>query len=203
MTLGSRIARVLRVSLGNIMLKKKLVAFFATLGILAVGAFAAPTAAFAETDDEYVPYVLPAAVTIENPVIGPCDTSTIVFGTGYWLAGETVEVTATGLRVSGASFTPNVQASADGSLTATFLPPVDGEGVYDITFTSATQSYTAPITVSHGLDTASSCDHDPGVDRTLALTGGGTSPWIFGGGAALLVVGSALIAFSALRRRRA
>lgn len=194
---------MLRVSLGNIMLKNKFVALAVTLGILAVGAFAAPTAAFAETDDDYVPYVLPASVTIENPVIGPCDTSTIAFGTGYWIGGETVEVSASGLRVSGASFTPNVQAAADGSLTATFLPPVDGEGVYDITFTSATQSYTAPITVSHGLDTAASCDHDPAVDRALALTGGGPSPWIFGGGAALLVVGSALIAFTVLRRRRA
>ncbi len=182
------------------MLKKKLVVLGVALGILAMGA---PAAAFAETDDTYVPYVLPAAVTIENPVITPCETATIVFGAGYWVAGETIEVSATGARVGGASFTPSVAAARDGSLTATFLPPADGEGVYDITFSSATQSYTAPITVNNGRDAVASCDHDPTVDQSLALTGGGTSPWIYGVGGGLLVAGSVLITVTVLRRRRA
>jgi hypothetical protein len=182
------------------MLKKKLAVLGVALGILAMGA---PAAAFAETDDTYTPYVLPAAVTIENPVITPCETASIVFGTGYWLANETVQVTASGARVGGASFTPSVAASTDGSLTATFQPPADGDGVYDITFSSATQSYTAPITVTGGRDAAASCQHDPVVDQSLALTGGGTSPWLYGVGGGLLVAGSALITVTVLRRRRA
>ena len=182
------------------MLKKKLVVLGVALGMLAMGA---PAAAFAETDDTYTPYVLPAAVSIENPVITPCETASVVFGTGYWLANETIEVTATGARVGGASFTPSVAASSDGSLTASFLPPTDGEGIYNITFTSASQSYTAPITVTGGRDAAANCEHDPVVDQSLALTGGGTSPWVYGVGGGLLVAGSALITVTVLRRRRA
>jgi hypothetical protein len=178
------------------MLKKKLVVLGVALGILAMGS---PAAAFAEVDDTYTPYVLPASVTIEGAVITPCESSTITFGANYWIAGETVSVSAVGARVAGANFTPSVDAGADGSLSATFQPPADGEGVYDITFTSSTQSYTAPITVTP----IANCEADPQVDQSLALTGGGTSPWIYGIGGGLLVAGSALITVTVLRRRQA
>lgn len=174
------------------MLKKNIVVLGIALGIMAFGA---PAAASAVED----PYVLPASVSIEDAVITPCESSTIVFGVNYWIAGENIEVSATGARVAGASFTPSVNAGADGSLSATFQPPADGEGVYDITFTSATQSYTAPITVTP----VANCEADPQVDQALALTGGGTSPWIYGIGGGLLVAGSALITVTVLRRRQA
>ncbi|MDO8384326.1 MULTISPECIES: hypothetical protein [Microbacterium] len=174
------------------MLKKNIVVLGIALGIMALGAPAAASA----VDD---PYVRPAAVSIDDAAISQCETSTISFGARYWVSGETVAVTAAGARVAGASFTPSVTAGADGSLTATFQPPADGEGVYDITFTSATQSYTAPITVTP----VANCEADPQVDQALALTGGGTSPWIYGIGGGLLVAGSALITVTVLRRRQA
>ncbi len=174
------------------MLKKNIAVLGIALGIMAFGA---PAAASAVED----PYVLPASVSIDDAVISQCETSTISFGANYWLADETVTVSASGARVAGASFTPTVNAAANGSLSATFQPPADGEGVYDITFTSATQSYTAPITVTPIAD----CEHDPQVDQSLALTGGGTSPWVYGVGGGLLVAGSALITVTVLRRRRA
>jgi hypothetical protein len=175
------------------MLKKNIAVLGIALGIIAFGA---PAAASAVED----PYVLPASVSIDDAAISQCETSTISFGANYWLPGERVSVTASGARVAGASFTPTVDAAANGSLSATFQPPADGEGVYDITFTSATQSYTAPITVTPITD----CEDDPQVvDQSLALTGGGTSPWVYGVGGGLLVAGSALITVTVLRRRRA
>jgi len=174
------------------MLKKNIVVLGIALGIMAFGA---PAAASAVED----PYVLPASVSIDDAVISQCETSTISFGARYWNAGESVSVSASGARVAGATFTPSINAAADGSLSASFLPPMDGEGVYDVTFTSATQSYTAPITVTP----VANCEHDPQVDQALALTGGGTSPWIYGVGGGLLVAGSALITVTVLRRRRA
>ena len=174
------------------MLKKNIAVLGIALGIMAFGA---PAAASAVED----PYVLPASVSIDDAAISQCQTSTITFGANYWLADENVAVSASGARVAGASFTPTVKAAANGSLSATFQPPADGEGVYDITFTSATQSYTAPITVTPIAD----CEHDPAVDQSLALTGGGPSPWVYGVGGGLLVAGSALITVTVLRRRRA
>lgn len=174
------------------MLKKNIVVLGIALGIMAFGA---PAAASAVED----PYVLPASVSIDDAAISQCETSTISFGARYWVGGEAVSVTAAGARVGGASFTPSVNAAGDGSLSATFQPPADGEGVYDITFTSATQSYTAPIMVTP----VANCEADPQVDQALALTGGGTSPWVYGVGGGLLVAGSALITVTVLRRRRA
>lgn len=174
------------------MLKKNIAVLGIALGIMAFGAPAAASA----VDD---PYVLPASVSIDDAVISQCEASTITFGANYWIAGESVSVTASGARVGGASFTPSVNAASNGSLSATFQPPADGEGVYDITFTSATQSYTAPITVTP----VANCEADPQVDQALALTGGGTSPWIYGIGGGLLVAGSALITVTVLRRRQA
>jgi len=174
------------------MLKKNIVVLGIALGIMAFGA---PAAASAVED----PYVLPASVSIDDAAITQCETSTISFGARYWNAGESITVSASGARVAGATFTPSINAAADGSLSASFLPPMDGEGVYDVTFTSATQSYTAPITVTP----VANCEHDPQTDQALALTGGGTSPWIYGVGGGLLVAGSALITVTVLRRRRA
>lgn len=152
-------------------------------------------------------------VSVDDPIIDICAVSTVVFGPGYFLPGENVGVSVSGLNAADSAVSGNT-AAADGSLVLTFRPPSDGEGSYAIAF-SGSRSYTATITVSHGHDAASSCDHDPGVAAAgtelpltgggfeLALTGGSVSPWVLGGGAAALVAGGALVATGIARRKRA
>jgi hypothetical protein len=188
---------------GEIMLKK-LAAISLTAGALV---FIAPTVATAAPS---VPaatsgsYAETPGVNVDDPIIDICEVSTIVFGSGYFLPSETVNVSVSGLNAANAAVSGNT-AAEDGSMTVTFRPPSDGEGSYAIAF-EGSRSYTATITVSHGHDSAVSCDHDPGVapaGSELALTGGSVSPWILGGGAVALVAGGALVAAGAARRKRA
>lgn len=154
-------------------------------------------------------------VTVDHPIIDICEVSTIVFGAGWFQPSETVAISVSGLNAADAAVSGNT-AAADGSLVLTFRPPADGNGVYGVAFTGS-RSYTATITVSHGHDSAVTCDHDPVVAPAgtelpltgttasgveLALTGGSVSPWILGGGAAALVAGGALVALGVARRRR-
>ncbi|WP_337005933.1 MULTISPECIES: hypothetical protein [unclassified Microbacterium] len=195
---------------------KKLAAISLTAGALVLAApavaTAAPSAPAASSDS----YPAPPGAKVGNPIIDICEVSTIVFGPAYFLPGENVNVSVSGLNAAKAAVSGNVAAS-DGSLTLTFRPPSDGEGSYAVAF-NGSRSYTATITVSHGHDAAASCDHDPGVAAAgselpltggssggfeLALTGGSVSPWILGGGAAALVAGGALVAVGASRRKRA
>jgi hypothetical protein len=197
---------------GEIMLKK-LAAISLTAGALVLlapaVATAAPTVPAASTDS----YSTPPGVKVGDPIIDICEVSTIVFGSGYFLPSENVNVAVSGLNAADAAVSGNT-ATADGSLTLTFRPPSDGEGSYAIAF-NGSRSYTATITVSHGHDAAVSCDHDPAVAAAgselpltgdgfeLALTGGSVSPWVLGGGAAALAAGGALVAVGASRRKRA
>ncbi|MCK2036307.1 hypothetical protein KZC51_09170 [Microbacterium sp. SSW1-49] len=192
---------------------KKMAAISLTVGALVLIAPTAATAAPsvpAATSDSYAET---PDVRVNDPIIDICEVSTIVFGPGYFLPSENVGVSVSGLKAADSAVSGNT-AGADGSLTLTFRPPTDGEGSYGITF-NGSRSYTATITVSHGHDAASSCDHDPVVAAAgtelpltggaieLALTGGSVSPWILGGGAAALVAGGALVAAGAARRKRA
>ncbi|MFD6817572.1 MULTISPECIES: hypothetical protein [unclassified Microbacterium] len=150
---------------------------------------------------------------VGDPIIDVCEVSTIVFGPGYFLPSENVAVSVSGKNAGKAATSGNT-AGADGSMTLTFRPPADGEGSYAVAF-GGSRPYTATITVSHGHDAASSCDHDPAVapagtelpltggGMELALTGGSVSPWVLGGGAAALVAGGALVATGIVRRKRA
>ncbi|WP_247629676.1 hypothetical protein [Microbacterium croceum] len=177
--------------------------------IAPTAATAAPSVPAATSDS----YAETPDVRVNDPIIDICEVSTIVFGPGYFLPSENVGVSVSGLKAADSAVSGNT-AGADGSLTLTFRPPTDGEGSYGITF-NGSRSYTATITVSHGHDAASSCDHDPVVAAAgtelpltggaieLALTGGSVSPWILGGGAAALVAGGALVAAGAARRKRA
>lgn len=171
-------------------------------------ATAAPTVPAASSDS----YPTPPGAKVGDPIIDICETSTIVFGPGYFLPSENVNVSVSGHNAGNAAISGNT-AAADGGLTLTFRPPSDGEGSYAVAF-NGSSSYTATVTVSHGHDAAARCDHDPGVAAAgselpltggieLALTGGSVSPWVLGGGAAALVAGGALVAVGASRRKRA
>ncbi|WP_372467208.1 hypothetical protein ACCO44_15235 [Microbacterium maritypicum] len=193
---------------------KKLAAISLTAGALVLMApavaSAAPSTVPAASSDSYT---TPPGVKVGDPVIDICEVSTIVFGPGYFLPSENVSVSVSGLNAGNAAVSGNT-AATDGSLTLTFRPPSDGEGSYAVSF-AGSRSYTATITVAHGHDAASTCDHDPGVAPAgaempltgdgfeLALTGGNVSPWVLGGGAAALVAGGALVAVGASRRKRA
>lgn len=171
---------------------KKLVVISLTAGALVLSA---PAVASAETGS----YADPPGVNVEDPVVDVCESSAIVFGAGYFTPGESVEVGVSGTNAAGASYSGGV-ANDDGSLELSFLPPADGNGSYDVTF-SGSRSYTATITVSGGHDAAVSCDHDPAVG--LATTGGEVSPWIIGGGVTALAAGGVLVAAGIARRKRA
>jgi len=194
------------------MLKKLAVISLAAGALVLVAptvATAAPTVPAASSDS----YPTPPGAKVGDPIIDICEVSTIVFGPGYFLESENVNVSVSGYNAGKAAVSGNI-AGADGSLTLTFRPPSDGEGSYAVAF-NGSRSYTATITVSHGHDAATSCDHDPGVATAgselpltgggieLALTGGSVSPWVLGGGAAALVAGGALVAVGASRRKRA
>lgn len=193
---------------------KKLAAISLTAGALVLAApavaSAAPTGLAPVESDSYAET---PKVTVDKPIVDICEVSTIVFGAGYFLPGENVAVSISGLNAADAAISGNV-AAADGGLVLTFRPPSDGEGSYGVAF-AGSRSYTAHITVSHGHDAAVNCDHDPGVAPAgtelplsgdgieLALTGGGASPWVIGGGAVALAAGGALIAAGVARRKRA
>ncbi|GAB3600979.1 hypothetical protein [Microbacterium tumbae] len=196
---------------------KKLAAISLAAGALVLAApavaMAAPSDLAATTATD--PYAEDPRVTVD-PTIDICETSTIVFGPGYFLPGERLGVSVSGANAGDASYSGDT-AAADGGLVLTFRPPSDGNGTYAIAFTGAERSYTARVTVTAGHDDAVSCDHDPSVapastelpltgsgsDLELALTGGSASPWVLGGGAVALAAGGALIATAAVRRRRA
>lgn len=192
---------------------KKLAAISLTVGALVLIAPTAATAAPSVPAATSGSYAETPDVRVNDPIIDICEVSTIVFGPGYFLPSENVGVSVSGLKAADSAVSGNT-AGSDGSLTLTFRPPADGEGSYGISF-NGSRSYTATITVSHGHDAATSCDHDPAVAAAgtelpltggtieLALTGGSVSPWVLGGGAAALVAGGALVAVGAARRKRA
>lgn len=191
---------------------KKLAAISLTVGALVLSAPLAAGAATATTaaSDSYAGT---PSVSVDDPVIDICEVSTIVFGAGWFTPSENVGVSVSGLNAADSAVSGNT-AAADGSLVLTFRPPADGNGAYAIAF-SGSRSYTATVTVSHGHDSVSNCDHDPtvaaagselpltGTGTELALTGGSVSPWILGGGAAALVAGGALVAVGITRRKNA
>lgn len=187
---------------------KKLAAISLAVGALVLIAPSAATAAPtvpAEPDS----YAGTPRVSVDDPIIGICEASTIVFGAGYFLPSESVAVSVSGQNAASARVSGNT-AAADGSLLVAFSPPSNGEGTYAVAF-GGSRSYTATITVSNGQDAAESCDHDPVVAAgsempltgglELALTGGDVSPWVLGGGAAALAAGGALVIAGARRKR--
>ncbi|MGW8484281.1 hypothetical protein ACWGJP_14205 [Microbacterium sp. NPDC055903] len=197
---------------------KKLAAISLTAGALVLAAPAVATAApsglaHVSASD---PYANDPRAWVDDPIIDVCDVSTVTFGAGYFLPGERLGVSVSGLDAANATYSGST-AAADGGLVLTFRPPSGGSGSYAITFTGAERSYTATITVSSSHDDASSCDHDPGVaaagtelplsgsssNMELALTGASVSPWVLGGGAIAAAGGGILIATAAVRRRRA
>lgn len=191
---------------------KKLAVISLTVGALVLSAPIAADAATATTaaSDSYAGT---PSVSVDDPIIDICEVSTIVFGAGWFQPSENVGVSVSGLNAADSAVSGNT-AAADGSLVLTFRPPSNGDGAYGIAF-SGSRSYTATITVSHGHDSVSNCDHDPtvaaagselpltGTGTELALTGGSVSPWILGGGAAALVAGGALVAVGITRRKNA
>lgn len=191
---------------------KKLAAISLTAGALVFIAPSVATAAQTVPAAESDSYAGTPGVKVDDPIIDTCEVSTVVFGAGYFLPSETVNVNVSGLNAGGASVSGNT-ASEDGGLTVTFRPPADGEGSYTLAF-GGSRPYTATITVTHGQDAAINCGHDPAVapagtempltgGTELALTGGSVSPWMLGGGAVALVAGGALVAAGAARRKRA
>ena len=139
---------------------KKLAAISLTAGVLVLMAPAVASAA-PVVPTESDSYAGTPRVTVDDPIIDICEVSTVAFGAGYFLPSENVGVSVSGLNAGDSAVSGNT-AAADGSLVVTFRPPSDGEGSYALAF-SGSRSYTATITVSHGHDSAVSCDHDPGV----------------------------------------
>lgn len=192
---------------------KKLAVIGLITGALVLSAPAVASAAPVDTAPlASAQYTEPPKVTVDEPVIDICETSTIVFGSGYFTSGENVGVGISGANAANASYSGNV-ANADGGMVLSFRPPADGNGAYEISF-NGSRSYTATVTVSHGHDAAVSCDHDPAIapantelpltgDIELALTGGGISPWVVGGGIVALAAGGVLVASAITRRKRA
>lgn len=146
---------------------------------------------------------------MNHPSISVCEVSSVIFGPGFFQAGEHVPVSISGASAAGATITDNT-AHADGSMVASFRPPADGQGAYELSF-GGTRPYVATIVVSHGHDAVANCDHDPAVAAaavhsnagpTLAITGGKVSGWAIGGGALALAAGGTLLVISARRRSR-
>lgn len=195
---------------------KKLAAIGLTVGALVLAAPLAATAApsdFASTASD--PYADDPSVSVGDPVIDLCEVSTITFGAGYFLPGERVGVSVSGLNAADAQVSGNT-AAADGGMVVSFRAPADGHGSYSVAITGAERAYTATITVADGRDSTCSPDQGSAPGDTelpltgssnsgmeLALTGGDVSPWILGGGAAALIAGGVLIAAGAARHRRA
>ena len=179
----------------------------ATAACIAAGILIfAPIAAHAETGG----YAQPSGVTIESPVIEPCETATVVFGERYWGSGEQISVSAVGARAESATFDPAVTAAEDGSLIAAFSPPSDGIGAYQLTFAGESGSYTATVSVTDPV----LCEVDPGVapagsgddvdpSVALATTGGGVEPLLIAGGAGLVALGAGALVVASRRRSAA
>lgn len=190
---------------------KKLAVISLTAGALVLAAPAVASAASADiVPTASSSYAETPRVSVDDPVIGTCESSTIVFGSGYFLPGERVAVSVSGLNAADAAVSGDT-AAADGGLVLTFRPPSDGDGSYAVSF-AGSRSYTATITVTRGHDAAATCDHDPAVapagtelplggGTELALTGGDVSPWIIGGGAVALIAGGVLVAAGVARKR--
>ena len=197
---------------------KKLAVISLTAGALNLGAPIAASAAPTEVAlTAQASYTDGPGGTVDRPVIDQCDSSTISFAAGYFVAGEAVSVSISGAHAADAAISGNT-AAADGSLVVSFLPPKDGVGSYVLTFVGAERSASATITVANGQGAASNCGHDPGVaapsgtelpltesaagGMELALTGGGVSTLAIVGGAAALAAGGALV-IAGTRRKRA
>ncbi len=189
---------------------KKLAAISLAAGALVLIAPVAASAAPSDLAHTASDYAGTPDVTLKNPIIDICETSTIVFGAGYFLPGEKVGVSISGANAAGASVSGDT-AAGDGSLVLSFAPPSNGEGSYTLAFSAAQRSYAATVTVTGGGNVAGNCEDDPGVvaagmelplSSELALTGGNISPWIVGGGAVALAAGGALVVAGAARRRR-
>lgn len=165
---------------------KKLVSLTLATGALIL---AAPLAASASTPSTVDSYAKPPEVTIDQPVIETCGTSTIAFRTGYFLPDEDVSVEVAGTNAADATYSGEV-ADGAGALALSFRPPADGEGRYSVAL-SGSRSYTALITVKKA-DESTTCG--------LARTGGGVEPWMIGTGALALAAGGILVATSVRRR---
>jgi len=199
---------------------KKIAAIGLTAGTLMLCAPAMATAAPSDgallANDSYAE---PPHVSVEDPVIGTCEFSAIVFDAGYFAPGESVSVGVSGTNAAHAGYSGSI-ANDEGGLVLSFRPPADGRGSYEIAV-NGSRSYTTVITVSQGRDAAVRCGHDPAVapggtelplsgdtelpltGGELALTGGGASSWVIAGGAAALLAGGALVATGVTRRKRA
>ncbi|MDT0156738.1 hypothetical protein Q9R19_03765 [Microbacterium sp. ARD32] len=174
------------------------------LGIaVAALVLAGPSAASAAT------YADGPNAAVADPSIGVCEVSSVIFGAGFFQAGEHVPVSIAGTAAADATITDNT-ARSDGSMVASFRPPAHGQGAYELSF-GGSRPYVATITVSDGHDAVANCDHDPNVTAarvasgdadTLAITGADVSPWMVGGGAAALALGSVLVGISMVRRAR-
>lgn len=169
---------------------KKMAVIGLTAGALFLAAPTAASAAFFETP-EPIPtphtYAETPRVSVGHPIIDTCEASTITFGAGYFLPGERVGVSVSGLNAAAARISGNVAAD-DGSLVVSFRPPSDGEGTYSLTFSGGAytggssadgaraasvvaRGYTATITVAGA---GESCEQDPApapADTELPLTG--------------------------------
>lgn len=167
---------------------------------------AAPAASYAAD-----PYVTDPRTTVDDPVIEPCEVSTFRFGSGYFLAGESVAVSVSGLHSESAEISGTV-AAADGSLVVSIRVPTNGDGEYAVTFTGAERSHEGTFTVVNGGNAPGSCDASSSASAgtelpltsgtELALTGGSVSPWLVGAGALAVVAGGALVATGVVRRSR-
>ncbi|MFB7251811.1 hypothetical protein [Microbacterium sp. NPDC056234] len=198
------------------MLKK-----MAVIGLTAGALFlAAPTAATAASFETPAPVPTPQKyaetprVSVGHPIIDTCEASTITFGAGYFLPGERVDVSVSGLNAAAARISGDI-AAGDGSLVVSFRPPSDGEGTYSLTFSRAARTggstagdpaastladaavstgYTATITVVGG-GIGSDCEQDPApapAGTELPLTGSSASTGSTGSGMELALTGGSL-----------
>ncbi|WP_243224824.1 hypothetical protein [Microbacterium sp. CIAB417] len=202
---------------------KKMAVIGLTAGALVLAAPAAASAASFETPPPPNTYAETPRVSVGDPIITPCEASTIAFSAGYFLPGERVSVSVSGHNAGDASISGNT-AAGDGSLVVSFRPPSDGEGSYSLSFAGGAHSggaglsaasgsliataaqdreYTATVTVVQAGGVGPSCEQDPGVAPSgteLPLTGStdsGMELALTGGSASPWILGGGAVALAA------
>ena len=183
----------------------------------------APTTATAASFETPAPtpsprtYAETPRVSVGDPIIDTCEASTIAFGAGYFLPGERVGVSVSGLNAATAAVSGTI-ADGAGGLVVSFRPPADGAGTYSLTFAGSAGSarsggsavsgtpadttalattvtgpdYTATITVV-GSGIEGDCEMDPAPAGTeLPLTGSAESTGSSGSGMELALTGGSV-----------
>lgn len=163
---------------------------------------AAPVASYAAPSDSDS-YVTPPKSDLEPLITDPCGTSHVQFPAGYWVAGESVDFAVSGPFQT--RYDTPLAAAADGSLYAEFQAPLNGVGVYNMTFSAASRTFNGSVNVTQDIFDNPECQTGQAASTgsaALAATGSDIPLWALGTGAGLLAAGAVVVGVGAMRRRR-